>query len=75
MTWNLRGCNPAYKVVHTVSVQNKVEYCGRRYLEPTTGAATKGGIGRLSGHPGPRGDEVDSFRRHLSYGEPDAGKA
>ena len=49
--------------------------CGRRHLEPTTGVAKRGGTDRPSGHRGPRGDEGDSFRRRLSYGEPDARQA
>ena len=40
--------------------------CGRRYREPATGAATKVGTGRPPGHPRPRGDEGESWRRLLS---------
>ena len=57
------------------SSSTTVDRSGRRYLGPTAGKATKGGTGRPSGHPGPRGDEGDSFRRRLSYGEPDARQA
>ena len=49
--------------------------CGRRYLEPATGVATKVGTGRPSGHPRPPGDGGDSCRRRLGYDEPDAGQA
>ena len=52
-----------------------IKVCGRRYLEPTTGVASKVGTGRPSGHPRPPGDEGDSCRRRLGYNEPDAGQA
>ena len=71
----MTGLLPSKQPVSVFNLRMDFAFCGRRYLAPTIGAARKGGTCRLSGQPGPRDDEGDSFRPRLSYGEPGAGQA
>ena len=83
--WRLRLAEFDYVCQYRPGVKNNVADgvsrlrttggCGRWYLEPATGVATKVGTGRPSGHPRPPGDGGDSCRRRLGYDEPDAGQA
>ena len=83
-TWNLKSRiahSSEYTFMLNVLLDIEIDrmlilwMCGRRYLEPATGVATKVGTGRPSGHPRPPGDGGDSCRRRLGYEEPDAGQA